>query len=73
MSIEYLVVNTFPDLGPQSKVRSKKMAKTWDSLQEALDELGLEGWDLQTCIYGPTGERDMQGDHFCEAFIFRRS
>lgn len=72
MNIEYLVLQSFPEKGPFAFVRSDKLNKSWD-LQEALDELGQEGWELCTTIYGPTGVRGANGDHFCEGFILKRA
>ena len=42
MKIEYLVLQTFRDTGPFKKVRSGKLNKTWETLQQALDELGKD-------------------------------
>ena len=69
MQTEYLVLEAFPDKGPLANVRSRKLAKSWQTLQEALDELGPDGWDINTCIYGPTGS---QRGQFCEAFILSK-
>ena len=72
MNIEYLVLQALPDKGPFVRVSSDKLDKSW-TLQEALDELGQQGWDFCTTIYGPTGARDCNGDHFCEGLILKRT
>ena len=50
-----------------------KVKQSWETLQDALDELGQQGWDLCTTIYGPTRERGGPGEHYCEGFILKRT
>jgi hypothetical protein len=35
-------------------VTAHKLNQSWETLQEALDELGHHGWDLCTTIYSAT-------------------
>jgi hypothetical protein len=72
MYVEYLVLQTAPEDGPFSHVSAPKLNKSWDTLQEALDELGQQEWDLCTTIYSATRERSGPGEHYCEGFIFKR-
>jgi hypothetical protein len=72
VSIEYLVVQAVADEGPFAHVTARKLNKSWNTLQEALDELGQHGWDLCTTIYSATRERGGPGEHYCEGFIFKR-
>ena len=46
MTIEYLVLQAPPEQGPFASVSAAKVKQSWDTLQEALDELGQQGWDL---------------------------
>ena len=69
----YLVLETYPDKGPLSKIRSRKLNKTWNTLQDALDELGSQGWGISNTIYGPTGMGEHYGDHYCESFIMHKT
>jgi hypothetical protein len=73
MTIEYLVLQAPPEQGPFASVSAAKVRQSWDTLQDALDELGQQGWDLCTTIYSPTRERGSPGEHYCEGFIFKRT
>jgi len=73
MTIEYLVLQALPEQGPFASVRADKVKQSWDTLQNALDELGQQGWDLCTTIYGPTRERAGPGEHYCEGFVLKRT
>jgi hypothetical protein len=73
MSVEYLVLQADAELGAFGRVSAQKLNRSWETLQEALDELGQQGWDLYTTIYSPTKERNGPGEHYCEGFIFKRS
>jgi len=72
MSVEYLVLQAVAEDGPLAHVSAPKLNKSWDTLQEALDELGQQEWDLCTTIYSATRERNGPGEHYCEGFIFKR-
>lgn len=72
MTIEYLVLEAYPDKGPFEMVCANKMNKSWP-LQEALDELGQQGWEICTTIYGPTRDRGNNGDLFCQGLILKRT
>jgi hypothetical protein len=72
MKVEYLVLQARAENGPFGPVSADKVKQSWETLQEALDELGQQGWDLCTTIYGPTRERSGPGEHYCEGFIFKR-
>jgi hypothetical protein len=72
MTIEYLVLRALPEQGPFAAVSADKVKQSWETLQDALDELGQQGWDLCTTIYGPTRERSGLGEHYCEGLIFKR-
>jgi hypothetical protein len=72
MSVEYLVLQSDAEEGPLARVTAHKLHRSWESLQEALDELGEDGWDLCTTIYSATRERSGAGEHYCEGFIFKR-
>jgi hypothetical protein len=72
MSVEYLVLQAVAEEGAFGRVSSPKLNQSWETLQEALDELGQHDWDLCTTIYGPTRERGGPGEHYCEGFIFKR-
>ncbi len=43
----------------------------WDSLEDALNELGEAGWEISTPVYGPTSGSVYKGDHWLEALILR--
>jgi len=44
--------------------------ETWNSLEDALNELGAAGWEINLPVYGPVpGGRDHQGDSWMEALI----
>ncbi len=73
MSVEYLVLQANAEQGPFARVSAHKLNQSWDTLQEALDELGQHGWDLCTTIYSATKERSGPGEHYCEGFIFKRT
>lgn len=72
MSVEYLVLQADAEDGPFARVTARKLNRSWETLQEALDELGQDGWDLCTTIYSATRERSGAGEHYCEGFIFKR-
>jgi hypothetical protein len=72
MSVEYLVLQAVAEEGAFGRVRAHKLHQSWDTLQEALDELGQQAWDLYTTIYSATKERRGPGEHYCEGFIFKR-
>ena len=72
MSVEYLVLQANAEQGPFARVSAHKLNQSWDTLQEALDELGQHEWDLCTPIYSATKERSGPGEHYCEGFIFKR-
>ena len=72
MSVEYLVLQANAEQGPFAGVSADKLKQSWDTLQEALDELGKHEWDLCTTIYSATKERSGPGEHYCEGFIFKR-
>jgi hypothetical protein len=46
MSVEYLVLQANTAQGPFARVSAHKLNQSWDTLQEALDELGQHEWDL---------------------------
>jgi hypothetical protein len=73
MTIEYLVLQTLPEQGPFAVVSVDKLNQSWKTLQEALDELGQQGWDLCTTIYSPTRETGGAGEHYCQGFILKRT
>jgi hypothetical protein len=72
MSVEYLVLQAVADEGTFGRVSAHKLNRSWNTLQEALDELGQHEWDLCTTIYSATREQAGRGEHYCEGFIFRR-
>jgi hypothetical protein len=72
MSVEYLVLQANAQDGPFARVTAHKLNQSWETLQEALDELGHSGWDLCTTIYSATREHRGPGEHYCEGFIFKR-
>ncbi len=73
MTTEYLVLQaSYPVKGIFDIVMSEKLDMRWATLQEALDELGQQNWDLCTTVYGPTTARGEAGDHACQALIFKR-
>jgi hypothetical protein len=72
MSVEYLVLQAVVEEGPFARVSAHKLHKSWDTLQEALDELGQQAWDLCTTIYSATREHGGRGEHYCAGFIFKR-
>src|SRR5919109_2231537 len=57
MSVEDLVLQAAPEDGPLAHVSAPKLNKSWETLQEALDELGQHEWDLCTTIYSTPDER----------------
>lgn len=72
MYVEYLVLQADAEAGPFARIRAEKLSRSWETLQEALDELGHHGWDLCTTIYSATREHRGPGEHYCEGFIFKR-
>jgi Domain of unknown function (DUF4177) len=72
MAVEYLVLQAEAQDGPFARVTAHKWHQSWETLQEALDELGQQGWDLCTTIYSATREHRGQGEHYCEGLIFKR-
>ena len=72
MSVEYLVLHAEAEQGALVRVRAEKLNQSWETLREALDELGQQEWDLYTTVYGPTKERGGPGEHYCEGFILKR-
>jgi hypothetical protein len=72
MPIEYLVLQAAPEKGPFADVSVPKLNQSWPTLQEALDDLGQQGWDLYTTIYSPTREQGGAGEHYCEGFVLKR-
>jgi hypothetical protein len=72
MSVEYLVLRAMVEEGPFGAVSAQKLHKSWETLQEALDELGQQAWDLSTIIYSATREHGGRGEHYCEGFILKR-
>jgi hypothetical protein len=72
MPVEYLVLQAVAEEGPFARVTARKLNRSWETLQEALDELGQDEWDLCTTIYSATRERSGPGEHYCEGFIFKR-
>ena len=73
MPVEYLVLQADAEQGALAHVSAQKLNRSWETLQEALDDLGQQGWDLFTTIYSPTKERSGPGEHYCEGFILKRS
>jgi hypothetical protein len=73
MTIEYLVRQTLPEKGAFASVIADKVKQSWETLQDALDELGQPGWDLCTTIDGPTRERGGPGEHYGDGFILKRT
>lgn len=43
--------------------------QSWDSLEEALNDLGRAGWKIETPIYGPVPSRGHEGETWVEAFV----
>jgi hypothetical protein len=72
MSVEYLVLQAVAEQGPFGRVTAQKLNRSWETLQEALDELGQHEWDLCTTIYSATKEQGGPGEHYCEGFILKR-
>jgi hypothetical protein len=72
MYVEYLVLQADAEHGPLARVRAQKLNQSWQTLQDALDELGQQEWDLYTTIYSATRERGAPGEHYCEGFILKR-
>jgi hypothetical protein len=72
MYVEYLVLQAVAEEGPFARVSAHKLNQSRETLQEALDELGQQEWDLCTTIYSATKERSGPGEHYCEGFIFKR-
>jgi Domain of unknown function (DUF4177) len=72
MYVEYLIVQAVAEEGAFGRVSAPKLNKSWETLQEALDELGQQEWDLYTTIYSATREHGGRGEHYCEGLIFKR-
>ena len=72
MYVEYLILQADAEQGPFARVRAQKLNQSWQTLQDALDELGQQEWDLCTTIYSATRERGAPGEHYCEGFILKR-
>jgi hypothetical protein len=72
MAVEYLVVQAVAEEGAFGRLSAPKLNKSWETLQEALDELGQHEWDLYTTIYSATREHGGRGEHYCEGLIFKR-
>ena len=72
MSVEYLVLQADAEQGAFARVSAQKLNRSWETLQEALDELGQQEWDLCTTIYSATKEQGGPGEHYCEGFILKR-
>jgi hypothetical protein len=72
MYVEYLVLQADAEAGPFARTRAEKLSRSWETLQEALDELGQHEWDLCTTIYSATKEHSGPGEHYCEGFILKR-
>src|SRR4029434_7411064 len=72
MAVVYLVLQAQAETGACTRVTAHKLHQSWETLQEALDELGQQGWDLCTTIYSATREHRGPGEHYCEGFIFKR-
>jgi hypothetical protein len=43
--------------------------RSWDSLEEALNDLGRAGWKIETPIYGPVPGRGHEGETWLEALV----
>jgi hypothetical protein len=72
MHVEYLVLQAVAEDGAFGRISAPKLNKSWNTLQEALDELGQQQWDLYTTMYGATREHGGHGEHYCEGLIFKR-
>jgi hypothetical protein len=72
MAVEYLILQADAEEGPFGRVRVEKLNQSWETLQDALDELGQHAWDLCTTIYSATRESGGRGEHYCEGFILKR-
>ena len=72
MAVEYLVLQAEAESGPFARVTAHKLNQSWETLQEALDELGQQAWALCTSISSATREHRGPGEHYCEGFIFKR-
>jgi hypothetical protein len=72
MYVEYLVLQADAEARPFARIRAEKLNRSWETLQEALDELGQHEWELYTTIYGATKERSGPGEHYCEGLILKR-
>ena len=46
MYVEYLVLRANAEQGLFARVHAPKLNQSWETLQEALDELGQHEWDL---------------------------
>lgn len=72
MAVESLVWHATAEDGPFAHVLAQKLNQSWETLQAALDELGQQGWDLCTTVYGPTRERGGPSEHDCQGFLLKR-
>ena len=72
MYVKYLVLQAVAEEGAFGRVSAPKLNQSWNTLQDALDELGQQEWDLYTTIYSATREQSGRGEHYCEGFIFKR-
>jgi hypothetical protein len=72
MAVEYLVLQAVAEEGALGRVHAHKLNQSWQTLQEALDELGQHEWVLCTTIYSATREQGGRGEHYCEGLIFKR-
>ncbi len=68
MKFAYQIITVSKEEGPFGRIFAKN--KSWPKLQEALDELGQDGWDLYMPIYGPFHPKE--GSHYCEGFIMKK-
>jgi hypothetical protein len=66
------VLQADAEAGPFARVRAQKLNRSWKTLQDALDELGLHAWDLCTTIDSATREQGGPGEYYCEGFILKR-
>jgi hypothetical protein len=71
MAIEYVVLQTLPEKGPLASLTADEVHQSWETLQDALEEVGQRGWELCTTLYCPTQERDGPGEYYCEGFILK--
>jgi hypothetical protein len=72
MSVEYLALQALAEQGPFARGSAQKLNQSWETLQEALGELGQQACDFCTTLYSATRERGGPGEHYCEGFILKR-